>query len=97
MDYFKRLIDFFTMGSARPIRRLATYYVVLALVGLALFHFFPILDGLLSGERLERLVKTPLSLQDGLTTARRRRRSRGSRRASSSPSAPRSSFSARSR
>ena len=69
MDYFKRLIDFFTMGSARPIRRLATYYVALALVGLALFHFFPVLDGLLSGERLERLVKTPLSLQDGLAAS----------------------------
>jgi lysylphosphatidylglycerol synthetase-like protein (DUF2156 family) len=66
MAYFTRLIDVITLGSPRPMRRLAAYYALLVIIGLALFHFFPALDGLLSGERLEQLAKTPLLLQDGL-------------------------------
>lgn len=68
MNYVTRLIDFITIGSARPVRRLVAYYVVLGTVGFVLFYFFPVLDGLLSGERLDQLAKTPLLLQDGLTT-----------------------------
>jgi Domain of unknown function (DUF4956) len=68
MGYFTRLIDVITLGSPRPMRRLAAYYALLVIIGLALFHFFPALDGLLSGERLEQLANTPLLLQDGLQT-----------------------------
>jgi lysylphosphatidylglycerol synthetase-like protein (DUF2156 family) len=68
MGYFTRLIDVITLGSPRPMRRLAAYYALLVIIGLVLFHFFPALDGLLSGERLEQLAKTPLLLQDGLQT-----------------------------
>jgi hypothetical protein len=66
MTGFTRLIDIVTLGSARPIRRLAAYYVVLGLIGVVLFYFFPVLDGLLSGERLSQLATTPSLLQDGL-------------------------------
>jgi uncharacterized protein DUF4956 len=67
MNLFTRLISMFTLGSARPIRRLAAYYVALAAVGLLLFYLVPVLDGLLSGERLAQLATTPSLLQDGLT------------------------------
>src|SRR5437899_1805458 len=66
MNLFTRLISILTLGSARPIRRLAAYYVLLAVVGVLLFRFVPVLDGLLSGERLAQLAKTPSLLQDGL-------------------------------
>jgi hypothetical protein len=66
MGFFTRLIDALTLGSAKPMRRLGVYYVLLIIVGMVMFHFFPVLDGLLSGERLEQLSKTPLLLQDGL-------------------------------
>ena len=68
MPYFSRLIDLLTIGSSRPVRRLAAYYALIGIIGLVLFHFFPVLDGLLSGERLDQLAKTPLLLQDGLAT-----------------------------
>jgi lysylphosphatidylglycerol synthetase-like protein (DUF2156 family) len=67
VNYFTRFIDFITLGSPRPMRRLVAYYVLLGVVGFALFHYFPVLDGLLSGERLDQLSKTPLLLQDALT------------------------------
>ena len=66
MNFFTRLIDVITLGSARPVRRLAAYYALLVLVSLVLFHFFPVLDGLLSGDRLDQLATTPSLLQDGL-------------------------------
>ena len=68
MDYFQRLISFLTLGSARPVRRLAAYYVLLGALCFALFSAFPGLEGLVSGERLEQLVTTPMLLQDGLAT-----------------------------
>jgi len=68
MAYFKRLIDVVTLGSPRPVRRLAAYYVLLAIVGLALFQFFPVLDGLLTGDTLVEIAVTPSLLQDGLTS-----------------------------
>jgi uncharacterized protein DUF4956 len=68
MGFFTRLIDAITLGSPHPMRRLAAYYTLLAIVGAVLFHFFPVLDGLLSGDRLEQLAKTPVLLQDGLVT-----------------------------
>lgn len=66
MVLLTRLIDTITLGSPRPVRRLVAYYVLLGIVGLALFRFYPVLDGLLSGERLDQLAQTPSLLQDGL-------------------------------
>jgi hypothetical protein len=69
MIILKRLIDFFTMGSDRPMRRLIAYYVVVAAIMAAVMYFFPVVDRLLfSGERLEELTRGTQVLQDGLTT-----------------------------
>ena len=68
MAFFKRLIDFFTLGSDRPLRRLVAYYTVLVGISVALLYFFPVVDQLFSGERLESLTTAPQLLQDGLAT-----------------------------
>jgi len=68
MGIFTRFINYISLGSAHPLRRLATYYAVLLLIGFFIFRFVPVLDGLLTGERLARLSQTPALLQDGLTT-----------------------------
>jgi hypothetical protein len=66
MGIFSRSISYLTLGSDKPIRRLAAYYGVLAIVGFAIFYFLPVLDNLLSGERLAQLARTPALLQNGL-------------------------------
>ena len=67
MDLFKRLIDFVTLGSPRPMRRLLAYYGLLALVVFLLYNFVPVVDRVLSGEGAVRLGGSRL-LQDGLTS-----------------------------
>jgi len=68
MGFFTGMMSYVALGSSRPIRRLAAYYGLLAVVGLVVFHFLPVLDGLLTGDRLDQLAKIPSLLQDGLTT-----------------------------
>ena len=68
MGFFKKLIDYVTLGSSQPVRRLVAYYGVLALVVMLLYHFFPVLDRLLSGEGSAFLTKGPQLLQDGLNS-----------------------------
>jgi hypothetical protein len=70
MGFFTRMISYVTLGSSRPIRRLAAYYALLAVVGFAVFYFFPGLDGLLTGDRLSHLAKAPaLLLRDSISAA----------------------------
>jgi Domain of unknown function (DUF4956) len=70
MGFFTRMMSYVTLGSSRPIRRLAAYYALLAIVGLIVFQFFPGLDGLLTGDRLSHLAKAPAALlRDSITTA----------------------------
>jgi hypothetical protein len=66
MGFFKRLIDLLTQGSDRPMRRLVTYYVVLAVATAIPIYQFPIVDRMFSGERAEQLAGAPQLLQDGL-------------------------------
>jgi hypothetical protein len=66
MTFFKSLIDFFTMGSQRPVRRLVAYYIVLGIVGFVLYNFVPPVHRLFGGEPLGELFPTPALLQDGL-------------------------------
>src|SRR6476619_7566961 len=66
MGFFTRLVTYFTLGSSKPIRRLAAYYVLLGIVGYLAFHFLPMLDGVLTGERRNLLATTPTLLQDAL-------------------------------
>ena len=67
MRVIKRLIDVFTLGSARPVRRLVAYYIGLAVVLSLLVYASPIVDQMFSGERLAELEQAPQLLQDGLT------------------------------
>jgi hypothetical protein len=69
VGFFTKLITYMSFGSSHPIRRLATYYAALLIVGFLIFRFVPVLDGLLTGERLARLAQTPALLQDGLAGA----------------------------
>lgn len=66
MNFFTRLINFVTLGSDKPFRRLFAYYAVVAIVFLILYKFFPTIDSVMSGDRLVELAKTPSFLQDGL-------------------------------
>ncbi|MEO8452447.1 MAG: DUF4956 domain-containing protein, partial [Gemmatimonadota bacterium] len=63
----KRSIDFVTLGSQRPIRRLVAYYVVLAAFIAGLMYVFPVVNRLFSGERLEELSGGQEVLKDGLS------------------------------
>jgi hypothetical protein len=68
MAFFKRMIDVFTLGSPRPMRRLIAYYVAVAALTGGLLYLFPVADRLMfSGERLEEITQVPGILRDGLT------------------------------
>jgi hypothetical protein len=49
MLVFKRMIDIFTLGAARPVNRLLTYYLVLTVIAWPLIYFFPVVDRALGG------------------------------------------------
>jgi hypothetical protein len=66
MGFFKRLIDFFTLGSDRPVRRLIAYYLVLAAVVGALMYFFPVVDREIGSAQLDTAAPGSNVLQDGL-------------------------------
>jgi hypothetical protein len=66
MGFFKGLIDFFTLGSERPMRRLLAYYVVLGVATTALIYAFPVVTRMFTGERLAQLSGAPQLLQNGL-------------------------------
>lgn len=66
MDFFTRLIDFFTMGSDHPLRRLLAYYLVLAVVVAILMYLFPIVDQVIGTTRVEQAVSGSQVLMDGL-------------------------------
>jgi uncharacterized protein DUF4956 len=70
MGFFSRMMSYVTLGSSQPIRRLAAYYVILGITGFAVFHFFPTLDGLLTGDRLGHLARAPAALlRDSISAA----------------------------
>ena len=66
MNFFKRMIDFFTLGSDRPVRRLVAYYLVLAAVAGALTYFFPIVDKAIGNARFDEAAMGSKVLTDGL-------------------------------
>ena len=70
MSFLTRMMSYLTLGSSRPIRRLAAYYALLAIVGVVVFKFFPGLDGLLTGDHLSHLAKAPAALlRDSISAA----------------------------
>jgi hypothetical protein len=70
MGTFKRLIDMFTLGSDRPIRRLFAYYLVLAAVLLTLFHFVPSSNTLIKGDHVKKLTTNAELVQNGLSATK---------------------------
>jgi hypothetical protein len=66
MGFFNRMIDFFTLGSDRPVRRLIAYYLVLTAVVGALMYFFPVVDRVIGSAHLDAATSGGNVLQDGL-------------------------------
>ena len=66
MGFFKRMIDFLTLGSDRPVRRLLAYYLVLAAVVGTLMYFFPVVDHVIGSAQLDEAVSGSQVLKDGL-------------------------------
>ena len=69
MQPLNKVIDFMTMGSDHPIRRLLAYYAVLGLALFLIVNFIPESDRLLLGKGLAETSATPdqgTILQDGL-------------------------------
>ena len=66
MSFFKELIDFFTLGSDRPVRRLLAYYAILFGLIVALAYSFPVVDQMFGGHAPLSRLAVPQVLQDGL-------------------------------
>jgi hypothetical protein len=56
MDFFRRMIDFLTVGSDRPVRRLVAYYFLLAIVVLPLMYFFPVVEHAIGSAQLDKAL-----------------------------------------
>ncbi|MEP6508072.1 MAG: DUF4956 domain-containing protein [Gemmatimonadales bacterium] len=67
MPVLASVIDVFTRGSDRPVRRLVAYYLFLGLVAFGVALVFPRLIELLAGKGLEGMPGGEKALQDGLT------------------------------
>jgi hypothetical protein len=70
MGFFKKIIDFMTLGTTHPIRRLLAYYVLLVVAAVVALQFLPVLGELLTGDRLDTLASAPTLLEDGLASAK---------------------------
>lgn len=68
MLFIKRGIDFFTLGSDRPVRRLVAYYLVLATIVGLLTYLFPVVDRVIGNARLDEAVSGSGVLEDGLAS-----------------------------
>jgi len=62
----KRTIDVLTPGADRPVRRLLTYYLVLATIVGALAYFVPVVDRVLGGATFDATPSGSMVLPDGL-------------------------------
>lgn len=70
MGSFKKFIDFITLGSPRPLRRLLAYYAVLAVIVFLIYKFVPQADRVLSGVGAKGMTaKGTKLLKDGLDAA----------------------------
>jgi len=66
MGFFKKMIDFFTLGSDRPVRRLIAYYIALTAIVGTLMYFFPVVDRVIGSAHLDAAAAGGNVLQDGL-------------------------------
>ncbi len=67
MPVLASIIDVFTRGSDRPVRRLVAYYLFLGVLAFGLALVFPRLIEMLAGKGLEGMPGGQKALQDGLT------------------------------
>lgn len=67
MAGIRSIIDFLTLGSDRPVRRLVAYYTVLALIYAAILYFIPSATEAIAGEDTVPPVGAIL-LEDGLNS-----------------------------
>lgn len=67
MGLLNRTIDFITLSSDRPLRRLVGYYVVLTVLVGVIFTLFPASSELLFGSLALNIPNAPVILQDGLS------------------------------
>ena len=66
MPILTRAIDFVTLGSDHPLRRLTAYYTVLILLTAGMLFAFPASSELLFGSLALNIPNAPVVLQDGL-------------------------------
>lgn len=66
MPLFRSVIDTFTLGSERPIRRLLAYYAVLGSIGALVLWLWPAASELFFDETSRSASEAPYLLQDGL-------------------------------
>src|SRR6478672_4808789 len=67
MPVLASIIDVFTRGSDRPVRRLIAYYLFLGLLAFGVALLFPRLIVMLAGKGLEGMPQGQKALTDGLT------------------------------
>ncbi|HUQ47143.1 MAG TPA: DUF4956 domain-containing protein [Gemmatimonadaceae bacterium] len=67
MPVLASIIDVFTRGSDRPVRRLVAYYLFLGLLAFGVALLFPRLIEMLAGKGVEALPAGEKALTDGLT------------------------------
>jgi hypothetical protein len=67
MPVLASIIDVFTRGSDRPVRRLIAYYLFLGLLAFGVALLFPRLIEMLAGKGLEGMPQGQKALTDGLT------------------------------
>ena len=68
MASFRSIIDFLTLGSDRPVRRLVTYYTVLALVYAAIIYFIPTATEAIVGDDAGAPAIGSVLLEDGMNS-----------------------------
>ncbi len=68
MLFFRRLVDILALRSERPLLRLVSYYVALAIAIVVLSHFFPVVDRLFLGRRTDQLLTAPQLLDDAFAS-----------------------------
>jgi hypothetical protein len=67
MPVLQSVIDVFSLGSGKPVRRLLAYYLLLAIAAVGLSLLFPRIAQLFAGKALEGLPSGAKALQDGLS------------------------------
>jgi hypothetical protein len=69
MTVFTKTVDFLTLGSDRPVRRLLAYYAVLLAIVIALASTIPGVNEFLTGQQAVQTEQGAVLLQDGLAAA----------------------------